>query len=188
MDEEGGDDRGRNQEPTGPAMVSLFAKLLKFIVILLFQGPLYESWENSLDKLKILNYEKSFCATKNRSPFNRVYFVFPMKNQSHQFDDFVELCSWLCTEITRNADTFKRDPYDDPTTVANKLLLALRGLDYRVAFPSQKLKTPYGESVINVIEFLVEKALQAKGFKFQQPIYMDSDEVIFSLYFNYLHF
>jgi estrogen-related receptor beta like 1 len=133
-------------------------------------------WENSLEKLKILNYEESFCAPQSRKPFNRVYFAMPSNNASHQFDDFMELCSWLCQEISNNSDLFQRDQFDDPNTAANKLMLALRSLDFRLSFPSQKLKTPHGENVCNVLEFLTDSALRTKGFKWGTPVYTEADD------------
>ncbi len=77
----------------------------------------------------------------------------------------------------KNIDVFKRDQFDDPNTVTNKLLLALRQLDFRASFPSQKLRTPHGESVCMVLEFLADKALENRGFKFGTPIYLDVAEV-----------
>jgi estrogen-related receptor beta like 1 len=140
-------------------------------------GPIYLMWENALEKLKILNYEESFCALQSRKPFNRVYFAMPSTNASHQFDDFIEICAWLCGEITHNQEFFQKDQFDDPNTVANKLMLALRQLEFRLSFPSQKLKTAHGEHVCSVLEFLTDSALQAKGFKWGTPVYMEADEV-----------
>jgi estrogen-related receptor beta like 1 len=138
-------------------------------------------WENSLEKLKILNYENTFCKKFNRKPFNRVHFVHATNNASHQFEDFSAICSWLCTEITMKNDTFKPEQYDDPNTVVNKLVLALRQFDYRSTFPAQKLKTPYGEPVCIVLEFLTDKALEAKGFQWGTPVHLNDQEVSLSL-------
>lgn len=152
---------GKTQEVanTGPAM-----------------GPVYLMWENTLEKLKILNYEQNFCGNGKHQPFSRIHFVVPAKNQSSQFDDFIDVCSWLCAVITKNTETFRRDQYDDPNTITNKLLLALRQLDFKGSFPSQKLRTPHGESACMVMEFLVDKALENKGFKFANPVYLDIAE------------
>ncbi len=53
-------------------------------------------WENTLEKIKILNYESKFCMNGKRPLFSRVQFVVPMKNVSSQFDDFIDLCAFLC--------------------------------------------------------------------------------------------
>jgi intraflagellar transport protein 57 len=141
------------------------------------QGPLYILWENSLEKLKILNYEQEYCQQYGRKVFNRIHFIFTGKNTSTQFDEFMDLSSWLCYKCSGDLDLFKRDPYDDPTTVANKLMLALRSLDCRLSFPAQKLRTPYGENVCNVLDFLTDKALAVQTFRWNQPRYADADIV-----------
>lgn len=152
-------------------------------------------WENSLEKLKIMNYEINYCKKLNRKPFNRIEFVLPGNNPSHQFDNFVSLCSWLFQDIhltssststnnkkntsatTSTNDYFKPEEFDDPNTIINKLMLSLRQIDYKSSFPPQKLKLAYGESVCMVIEYLVDKALQGRGFKWSEPIYAAFVEV-----------
>ena len=89
----------------------------------------------------------------------------------------MDICSWLCNEITQDPGVFSRDSYDDPNTVANKLMLALRQLDCRLNFPAQKLRVPYGEVACSVLDFLTEKALAAKKLKWKQPIYPSVDTV-----------
>jgi len=153
MDDNG--DGGDAQMPLGPAI-----------------GPVYEQWESALEKLKILHYETGYCG-KGRKQFHRVHFVFPGANPGVQFDEFVDLCAWLCTIISRD-EIFKRDQYDDPNTVVNKLLLALRGLSFDLSFPSQKLKTAHGEHTCAVLDFLCDKALQARKFKWGTPQYSSS--------------
>jgi estrogen-related receptor beta like 1 len=129
-------------------------------------------WENALEKLKILNYEENY----KKKIFSRVHFVIPTSNPSIQFDDFIDLCAWLFGEISNDSEYFKRDQFDDFGTVANKLMLALRGIDFRLSFPSQKLKTANGEAACSVLEFLTDKALAEKGFQWAQPIYGEAEE------------
>jgi estrogen-related receptor beta like 1 len=135
-------------------------------------GPVYEMWENALEKLKILHYESAFCS-KGRRPLSRVHFVYPGSNPGVQFDEFVDVCAWLCGQISRD-DMFKRDQFDDPNTVVNKLLLVLRGQGFNLSFPTQKLKTAHGEAVCSVLEFLADKALAAKRFKWGTPSYSET--------------
>lgn len=135
-------------------------------------------WESTLEKLKLLDYETNFCSVaKGRMPFNRVHFVFPGANPSVQLDDFFDICAWLCFEISRSGDTFKRDQFDDPNTVVNKLMLALRQLDFRSTFPPTKLRTAHGEPVCTVLEFLADKALSSKKFTWVAPKYPVAEEV-----------
>ena len=134
-------------------------------------------WEGALEKLKVLNYEIGYCDAKGKKPFNRVHFVFPTPNVSQQFDDFVSICEWLFFEITKDAQLFRRDQLDDPNTVANKMMLALRQVDFRLSFPAQKLRQANGENVCSVLEFLTDKALEVRKFKWGLPIYIDTDKV-----------
>lgn len=162
MDDDGDDapQKSRTQEPLGPAM-----------------GPVYLMWENSLEKLKILNYESGFCRKRGLKPFSRIQFVYPGKNPGTQSEEFYAICAWLFTEITRNSSTFKKDEYDDPNTAANKLLVALRQLDFKLAIPTQKIKTPHGEAICSILEFLTDKALENSNFKFGIPIYAEPEEI-----------
>ena len=134
-------------------------------------------WEAALEKLKLLDYESKFCVSKGKLPFSRIHFVFPAANPSVQFDDFVDICAFLFLEISRNSDLFKRDQFDDPNTVANKLMLALRQLDFRSSFPPAKLRTAFGEPVCTVLDFLTDAALANRNFSWKIPMYPDADEV-----------
>jgi estrogen-related receptor beta like 1 len=181
MDDDGdeGQVRGGNKDAgasSGPAM-----------------GPIYLMWENSLEKLKILNYEKEYCRKFNKKACNRVHFVFPGTNASNQFDDFIGLCAWLFSIIGggsgavttkgksgRNASTselFRPEEFDDPNTVVNKLLLALRQVDFRSSFPQQKLKAANGEPACTVLDFLTDKALSVVGFQWGVPSYSNNIDV-----------
>jgi len=141
-----------------------------------YMGPVYNMWESALEKLKLLNYEREYCAPKHASPFSRIEFVYPGANASHQFTDFVEIAEWLC-EMIGGRSLFTKEAYDDPNTVANKLMLALRSLDFRSNFPAQKLKAGHGDPVCSVLDFLTQKALETRSFKWNRPIYEDADDV-----------
>jgi len=132
-------------------------------------GPIIDIWDRALEKLKILNYESSYCV-KGRRPFHRVHFVYAGSNSGVQFDEFATLCEWLCKQC-KGGDVFQRDQYDDPNTVVNKLLLALRSLGYECQFSPQKLKAAHGEPVVDVIDFLCTQALAQKNFNWGNPIY-----------------
>ena len=138
-------------------------------------GPIYDLWETALEKLKVLNYDTEFC-NKGRMPFHRVHFVYPGSNSGVQFDEFVDLSDWLCKQCSRDP-IFERDQYDDPNTVINNLLMALRGLGYSSNFAPQKLKLAHGEAVCEVLNFLADKALEARKFRWGTPVYAnDADD------------
>lgn len=145
-------------------------------MIIITKGPTYLFWEQTLERLKVLDYETGFCTFKKTKEFSRVHFVFPGPNLNNQFEEFTLLCEWLCT-LCKDSSLFKKEQYDDPGTVTNKLMLALRTLQCTFSFPAQKLKIPHGEIACSVLDFLSEKALAAKGIKWGQPQYPDLDAV-----------
>lgn len=134
-----------------------------------FNGNLSLSGENVLDKLKVLDYEISFCRTNNLLPFARNYFAQPPSNSSTQWTNLVALFAWLVKQLGQD---FVADKWDDPTTTANKMMLTLKTLRFQLDFPVAKLKQGYGESVCNVLHFLTDKILKdIKVFSFESPIY-----------------
>ena len=130
-----------------------------------------------MEKLKLINYEKEYCKRFNKKQFSRVYFAIPGANASHQFEDFTSLSAWLCSEISHKSDTFQPDELDDPNTIINKLILALRQFDFRSSFPVQKLKIAHGEAVCCVLDFLIDKLVLSRGFQWNAPVHLDIDQV-----------
>eukprot|EP00968_Pinguiococcus_pyrenoidosus_P023028 scaffold3504_cov240-Pinguiococcus_pyrenoidosus.AAC.48 len=129
--------------------------------------------ENALDKLFILDYEQRLCRPRGIEPLHRAYFAVPGPNPSLQFKTLTDVCSWLVTEITGDPNAFVVEQFDDPNTSVNKLMLALRGLHFDLDFSATKLRPGHGEAVCAVLDFLTDKALQARNFSFQRPIYDD---------------
>ncbi len=122
-----------------------------------------------------------------KKPYNRIHFTIPGRNQSHQFEDFIDLSSWLLNEITKSSDFLKREQYDDPNTTINKLLLALRQVEFPTSFSAQKLKQPYGEVVCTVLDYLTDRALELQGFQWGHPNYSAVDQVLQLFDLNCLH-
>ena len=139
-------------------------------------SQVFYQMENTLDKLKCLNYENDFLARHRHSPFGREHFALPGPNPSIQFQEFLDLTVWLIGLIKRDADAFRIDKYDDPITSVNKLMLALRTLDFEGDFPAAKLKQAHGESVAHVLDYLTDKALSASHFTFKLPKRADAPE------------
>ena len=135
-----------------------------------------------------MGYEKSFVQKQRRKPFDRVYFTLPARNLSKQFDDFVQLCSWLLDEITQSTGVIRHEEYDDPGTIANKLLLALRQIGLNASFPAQKLRTPHGEVICEVLDFLTDKALETKHFQWEKPDFGHLNQVSNSCILPDLHY
>ena len=92
-----------------------------------------------------------------------------------QFALFLELCGWLVERATGDGKAFAVDKFDDPTTATNKLMLALRKLEFGADFPPQQLKRAHGDACVGVLDFLTGKAV-ARHFVWQRPEYDDAGE------------
>jgi estrogen-related receptor beta like 1 len=132
-------------------------------------SQVFYQMESALDKLKCLNYEQEFLGRHRHKAFGREHFALPGPNPSIQFQEFIDLVVWLIGQIKRDADAFRIDKYDDPITSVNKLMLALRSLDFEGDFPATKLKMAHGECVCAVLDYLTDKALAASHFTFRVP-------------------
>ena len=129
--------------------------------------------EDSLERLKYLNYEKEYCLPRKRPLLDNLTFIYPAKNPSVQFQNLLELSSWLLDLITKETDYLNLDKYDDPHTSANKLALALKSpqVDLNLDFPLAKIKQGYGEAVCKVLDALTRKALDAQSLTWLRPNY-----------------
>ena len=74
--------------------------------------------EESLEKLKILDYEEEFCQTNNNDLLTRTQFAMPSANPAENFKTFAALVQWL---MALNGNyTEQWDRFTDPNvTVAN---------------------------------------------------------------------
>lgn len=129
--------------------------------------------EEITEYLKLLNYEKAFCAERGLKPLSKCYFAVKI-NPSEQFMYFVTLVSWLLTLCGQSAGGWNQ--YDDPNTVTNNIVLDLKKLDVMIDYPPSKLKSGSGEAVWQALHGLVQVALRAQKFKFKQPVIPEDDE------------
>jgi hypothetical protein len=161
--------------------------------------------ENSVEKLKLLSYEDRYCKRLNKPRVSRFAFAIPAENPALQLAEFLDLCARLVQEVNRmplcdvlccvialfdsaclircagqvthGHERLQFSEFDDPHTSVNKLMLALRGLDFALSIPATRLKTAHGEAACSVLEFLVDAALKESGFKWQTPSYADTNDV-----------
>lgn len=141
-----------------------------------FGGPVnvFQLWEESLSRLKALNYEAEYCDVTNQIPFPRPFFAVQSGQTGHQFAAFVSLVSWL---MRMCGEEFAVDKYDDPNTSSNKMMLALKHLGFVGDFSAQKLKQAYGVPTCLVLEFLTDLALKKRSFRWGTPVYPESEYV-----------
>ena len=70
---------------------------------------------------------------------------------------------------------FRFSAQDDPTQTTQSICDHLRRLQfpYLADFPPAKLRAGSGDGVVAVLDFLLDKALDARGFRVQPPIYAE---------------
>ena len=127
------------------------------------------------DKLCLLDYREKWYKKRDHKNFHKWCFGMPAANPSLQFHMFLDLCAWLMSEISGDEHFYQVDKFDDPNTAVNKLMLALRKLDFGLDYPSSKLKQAYGDATVAVLDFLVNKAM-TKLFVWQKPEYIEEPE------------
>lgn len=134
----------------------------------------YIQMESVHDRLGLLEFYAEFAKPRNQT-VHKWQFAIEPENASVQFQLFLDVCSWLCEKISGDKNFFLVDPFDDPNTCVNQLLLAIRRLDFQGDFPSSKLKQGHGAATCSVLDFLSQKAVE-KCFEWQPPIYPEEEE------------
>lgn len=79
------------------------------------EDPLIQM-EESVDMLKLLDYENKFCKNKGFKPLSRSFFAVPSSNPSEQFIYFVSIVQWLLS--INNHQVTGWNKYDDPMTAS----------------------------------------------------------------------
>ncbi|KAJ3043813.1 Intraflagellar transport protein 57 [Rhizophlyctis rosea] len=129
--------------------------------------------DDILDKLKILNYNRDFCKPMNFRPLHRFYFTLPAANPNEQFYYFTSLFTWLLKLNNQQFDM--PGQFDDPNATAANIVTELKRLNIAFEYGPNKLKQGYGEAIIYVLQALVDRAMEAIGFKFESPIHKVDD-------------
>eukprot|EP00754_Rhynchopus_humris_P045281 Rhum_TRINITY_DN4764_c0_g2::Rhum_TRINITY_DN4764_c0_g2_i1::g.15617::m.15617/K04638/IFT57, HIPPI, ESRRBL1; intraflagellar transport protein 57 len=132
--------------------------------------------EDILEKLKLLNYQVSFCQTwptskgHNFRSLTRTYFCVPASNLNEQYFYFASVVAWLVGLCGGKIDT--PDQFEDPNVVSTNIIQAVKELDMPVRdiMPS-KIRQGFGDSVLLTLSMLCDQALKEKGFQFLPPTY-----------------
>jgi estrogen-related receptor beta like 1 len=132
--------------------------------------------EDLLERLKLLDYESEFCQKKSFPLFSRHFFSVPDDNAATQFSRFLKLVAWLMDLCDQE---FTIDKFDDPTTSVNKVMLELKNMEFESDFPAGKLRQACGTPVLDVLNFLAERALARGGFDWAAGARPKHDEEAF---------
>ena len=107
-------------------------------------------------------------------PIARSFFAFAANNQSEQFIYFISLVSWLLA--INNHQVTGWNKYDDPMTASQNVILELKKLNIELDMPSSKLKSGFGEGVVQVLHILAKITIDNK-FRFKKPVIRDEGQV-----------
>lgn len=127
----------------------------------------YQMMESLLEKLKLLDYEYSYCSRNRIKGLSKLYFVIPT-NPGEQFNTFVGLAAWLINEAGFSMEVPQE--YDDPNATIATVLDSLRSLIGQAPeFPPSKLKSGCGEYCIHVLDLLADMAIKRKCIALEPP-------------------
>jgi estrogen-related receptor beta like 1 len=126
--------------------------------------------EDVNEKLKLLNYERDLLSKhSDLKPLNRVYFAQTGK-ASEQFPYFAHLAQFLFRKCGLS-EVFDWNEFDDPTSISAAILDQLKRLNFPFDFPASKYRHGSGEAVVATLDYLCDRALQARRIVIQAPIY-----------------
>jgi len=108
--------------------------------------------EEILEKLKMLNYERSMPGSFK--PLNHVYFAVASPNPAEQFYYFTSVCSWLMSQ--QRISWKPPSQMDDPNSAVSALYAQLQAIGAPCDFPPQKLRQGYGEQCCRVLKHLID--------------------------------
>ncbi|KAH8350607.1 hypothetical protein KR067_011675 [Drosophila pandora] len=121
--------------------------------------------DDLLEKLKLLNYEKHLLREFKLKPLSRFYFV-KATNPGEQFYMFTLICWWLCKKLGKDME--RPQEYDDPNTVAAKIIQILEKIDVPVDFQPNKLIRGAGPICLMVLDVLSTQACKVAKVAYQK--------------------
>ncbi|XP_023308679.2 intraflagellar transport protein 57 homolog [Lucilia cuprina] len=130
--------------------------------------------DDLIEKLKLLNYEKTLLNDLKMKPLSRFYFV-KSTNPGEQFYMFTLTCWWLCLKLGKNME--RPQEYDDPNDVISKILAILEQMDVPIDFTPNKLIRGAGPNCIFVLDTLATHALKIMRLSCQKLHIAQEDEI-----------
>ena len=134
--------------------------------------------ENTLEKLKCLNYEELLIRKSWKKVIGSAYFLIPDSNPHQQFKTFSLIVMWLLSLIKDFDESFQINQFDDSNTVVQNIIKELKGLNYQGNISASKLKLAYGEDIILVLDFLTDLALSKTNYMFLSESHHTHDDIL----------
>lgn len=125
-----------------------------------------------MEKLKLVDYESAILRKRtDLKPLSRVYFALPTK-PAEQFPYFAQLAVWALQQIGVEMEWSE---WDDPTATCSAIYEQLRRLHWPwlQECPPAKLRAGSGDAVVAALDFLLDRVLDARGFRVAAPSYPD---------------
>jgi len=116
------------------------------------------------DNLQYLDYETAFDPVRRHLPFlSPFYFALPGQSAKEQFDYFAHLSAWIMQTFL-GSDIETPSDYDDPSQIADNLILALPAVGIKMSASSSKLVPGHGFAVCLILDALLRLALKKRRF------------------------
>ncbi|KAH8413205.1 hypothetical protein KR009_008778 [Drosophila setifemur] len=131
--------------------------------------------DDLLEKLKLLNYEKHLLKEFKMKSLSRFYFV-KATNPGEQFYMFTLICWWLCKKLGKDME--RPQEYDDPNTVAAKIIQMLEEIDVPVDFQPNKLIRGAGPICLMVLDVLSTQACKVAKVGYQKMHIAQEEEFL----------
>lgn len=116
------------------------------------------------DNLQYLEYESNFDPLKRHLPYlTPFYFALPGQSAKEQFDYFAHLCVWML-QTYHGSQIETPSDYDEPSQVADNLILALPAVGFKLSFSSSKLVPGHGLAVCTILDALTRVTIKKQRF------------------------
>jgi intraflagellar transport protein 57 len=126
------------------------------------------SVDDTLDKLKYLNYTQTFCQPNHIQPLTRYSLLVPSSNPNEQYYTYVLLLTHLLNSLLPTPTPVPAQ-FDDPNATCGNLIATLKSIGITDISPS-RLKQGWGDCCTTVLSSVVDLVI-AKSPAFQQPIH-----------------
>ena len=116
------------------------------------------------DNLQYIDYETEFDPVSRHFGYlTPYYFSLPCQSPKEQFDYFAALAIWIMQKY-HNSDIATPSDYDEPSQVADNIILALPALGFKLSFASSKIVSGYGLAVCTILDALLRLAIKKIHF------------------------
>jgi serine/threonine protein kinase len=135
----------------------------------------YLIMEDIHEKLKLLNYENTFCRLTSRHPISHVYFAHEI-NKTEQLRYSYDICHWIMSLRNHQHAPKFLGLRTDPEKIAANLFNDIKNFGVKIHefLTVDALKQGSGEAICFVINDLLNKELIRQDYRFEVPIIIEN--------------